>query len=120
VQWGVAALEHLGKAAASAGWVVGHAKLSIEADGGLTKMSITEAGMTPSVDARGSRETIFDGTACLNARIACEPDEMDRAAAAAVAAADAAAGVDSEPIDGEGGSFKPGYPTPTHRLLEPA
>jgi Ni2+-binding GTPase involved in maturation of urease and hydrogenase len=119
VRWGVAALEHLGKAAVSAEWVVGHAKLAIEADGELTKMSITSSGTTPSVDAHASRETVLHGTAYLNARIACEPHEMDEAAAAAVKAADAAAAVVSESITGEGGSFKPGYPTPTHRILEP-
>jgi Ni2+-binding GTPase involved in maturation of urease and hydrogenase len=118
-RWGVAALEQLARDAAAAEWVVGHAKLAIEADGELTKMSITRGGATPSVDVPGPSEDVLHGTAYLNARIACEPDEMDAAAAAAVRSADAAAGVSSEPIDGEGGSFKPGYPTPTHRILEP-
>ena len=116
--WARVALQSLAEAAAAAGWMIGHAKIAVETNDGLTKMSVTEAGAAPTVDVEAGNGQAQSGMASLNARIRCEPAELDAAGIAAVKAADAAAGTTSSAVAGTDVSFKPGYPTPTHRLLD--
>lgn len=92
---------------------IGHAKLIVDTDDGMTKMSLTGTA-EPSVDA-AVETAAQSGTAIVNARVACEPDIMDQALVDAVAHADRITGAES--VQGAGAaSFKPGYPTPLHRL----
>jgi Ni2+-binding GTPase involved in maturation of urease and hydrogenase len=85
---------------------IGHAKIIVDTREGLTKLSATGAGPEPSADM--SVETpVQAGTAFVNARVACEPAVLDQAVLDAVAYADKVTGAHS---------FKPGYPTPVHRL----
>ncbi|BCJ68073.1 GTP-binding protein [Polymorphospora rubra] len=111
--WASSLLTHLAENMQAAGAEIGHAKLTVDSDGELTKMSITGSGTTPSVDltAAGSPTT---ATATVNARVACEPAVLDRAVLDAVAHADSIAGTRSRAA--EANSFKPGYPRPIHRL----
>jgi Ni2+-binding GTPase involved in maturation of urease and hydrogenase len=93
---------------------IGHAKLIVEAGGGLTKMSLTGTAAEPSVDA-AVEAAAQAGTAIVNARVKCEPGLLDQALLGAVAYADGIAGVTSAAAAGAV-SFKPGYPAPAHRL----
>lgn len=91
---------------------IGHAKIMVETEHGVTKVSAT--GADPSADL--AVETPAQaGTAYVNARVACEPAVMDQAVRDAVAYADAAAATTSSVSSGAV-SFKPGYPRPVHRL----
>jgi G3E family GTPase len=92
---------------------IGHAKLIVDTGDGMTKMSLTGTA-EPSVDA-AIETRAQSGTAIVNARVACEPAVMDQALLDAVAYADHLTGTRS--VQGAGAdSFKPGYPTPVHRL----
>lgn len=112
--WGRQMLATLGSWANCAGAVVGHAKLTVDAgDGDFAKLSLTAAGADPTVD-RAAEKTATTARVIVNARVACEPAELDAAVRDAVATANAATGARSAataPV-----SFKPGYPTPVHRL----
>jgi Ni2+-binding GTPase involved in maturation of urease and hydrogenase len=111
--WARTVLAHIAEMAEAAGAEVGHAKLTVDTDAGMTKMSVTGTGTEPSVDlAVGT--AVMTGRASVNARVAVEPDVMDAAVLAAVAYADTLAGARSHAAAAN--SFKPGYPTPVHRL----
>lgn len=94
--------------------LIGHVKIVIETLAGLTKMSLTGAAGGPSVDASVTSPAQA-GTAVVNARVACEPDVLDRAVMDAAAHADAAAAARSATA-APAAAFKPGYPRPAHRL----
>lgn len=113
LDWGRRVLGGLAEAMRSAGAVVGHAKLTVDSDGGLTKLSITGTGDAPSVDDAVT-VPVGAGTSTVNARIACEPEVLDRAVLDAVAQADAALGTRSQARAAH--SFTPAYPRPVHRL----
>ena len=112
-RWALAVLEHLSRWAAARGVLIGHAKLTVEARGSMAKLSLTAAGAPPTADRRlGGRVTA--ATATVNARVACEPAELNQAVLAAVEHANAATGVHATgaaPL-----AFKPAYPRPLHRL----
>ncbi|MCM2580232.1 GTP-binding protein [Streptomyces meridianus] len=112
--WARAVLDHLSTWAAEHDAVVGHAKLTVETkDGDFTKLSVTRAGEQPTPD-REAGGTTDVARAVVNARVACEPEALDRAVSEAVTAADQCAQVVSSataPV-----SFKPSYPRPVHRL----
>jgi hypothetical protein len=112
--WGRQVLAALGSWAQCAGAVVGHAKLTVEAaDGDFAKLSLTAAGAEPTID-RAAGKPATSARVIVNARVACEPGELDTAVRDAVSTANAALGARSSstaPV-----SFKPGYPRPVHRL----
>jgi hypothetical protein len=110
--WGRALLAALSTWTAEHDAVVGHAKVTVEAGDEFAKLSLTNAGDDPTIDR--STEPATRARAVVNARVACEPAELDAAVTAAVAAADAATGAHSSPTAPV--SFKPGYPRPVHRL----
>jgi hypothetical protein len=110
--WGHALLAALSTWTAEHDAVVGHAKVTVEAGDEFAKLSLTNAGDDPTIDRRTEPATA--ARAVVNARVACEPTELDTAIADAVAAADAATGAHSSPTAPV--SFKPGYPRPVHRL----
>lgn len=110
--WGHALLAALSTWTAEHDAVVGHAKVTVEAADDFAKLSLTNAGDEPTIDR--STEPAITARAVVNARVACEPAELDAAIADAVAAADAATGAHSSPTAPV--SFKPGYPRPVHRL----
>jgi G3E family GTPase len=116
-RWSSALLEFVSAAAAANRWTVGHAKVCVEVPEGLTKLSLTAAGGAATVDAAVPTRA-RQARASLNARIACEPRDMDRLAAGAVAAADAASGAASAASGPPQAAtaFKPGYPRPVHRI----
>jgi G3E family GTPase len=113
VAWGSAVLTHLARFAADQAAEVGHAKLTVDTDAGMTKMSVTGTGVEPSVDLAVETPAAA-GRAVVNARVAVEPDVMDAAVLAAVTHADQLAGTRSQAATAT--SFKPGYPRPIHRL----
>ena len=112
--WARTALEHLSAWAARQDALIGHAKITVDTGGeDFAKLSVTGAGDAPVVD----REAGGDATrarAVFNARVACEPDELDAAVGRAATAADEAHHVTSSATSPD--SFKPGYPRPVHRL----
>jgi G3E family GTPase len=112
--WGRQVLAALGSWAQCAGAVVGHAKLTVEAaDGDFAKLSLTASGAEPTID-RAAEKPATSARVVVNARVACEPGELDTAVRDAVSTANAALGARSSstaPV-----SFKPGYPRPVHRL----
>ncbi|WP_283244366.1 GTP-binding protein [Microbispora sp. H11081] len=112
--WARALLEHLSATAAGNGWLIGHVKVSLESAGELSKVSVTAGGAEPTVDAVAGR-TFTEARARLNARVACEPAELDAAVAEAVKAVCAATGTSAVQSAGVP-SFKPGYPRPTYRI----
>lgn len=113
VDWARTVLTRLAQTVRDAGAVVGHAKLSVDSDGGLTKLSVTGAEDAPTVD-RAVSGPVRRARSTLNARIACEPAVLDRAVLAAVASADAVLGTRSRAA--EANAFRPAYPRPVHRL----
>lgn len=112
--WARTVLDTLSAWAAEQDAVIGHAKLTVEtANGDFTKLSLTRAGAQPTLD-RSTAGRTTGGRAVVNARVACEPQALDRAVADAVKAADETTGAVSSataPV-----SFKPSYPRPVHRL----
>lgn len=112
-RWAHAMITNLATTCADAGAAIGHAKLTVETDDGMTKMSITGSGTEPSVDLAVTAPSPR-GRVIVNARVACEPAELDGAVHSAAAHADQVAGSNSVPAGSA--SFKPGYPTPVHRL----
>lgn len=112
--WARTVLEHLSGWAASAGAVVGHAKITVETPGGgLAKLSLVCAGEAPVLDRAGPGQA-QRATALINARVATGPQSLDEAVAEAVAAAGVAHRVTSSGVPAA--AFQPGYPTPVHRL----
>ncbi|MFE3642358.1 GTP-binding protein [Streptomyces sp. NPDC059169] len=112
--WAHTVLQELSDWSARQGAVIGHAKLTVELpDGDFAKLSLTQAGADPTLD-RSAGTAATAGRAVINARIACEPDALDRAVTNAVAAADRAQSVTSSATSPV--SFKPSYPRPVHRL----
>lgn len=112
--WASAALSKLVELVGADPADIGHAKLTVDTDAGMTKMSVVGTGTDPSIDAAVSTPA-GGGTAIVNARVACEPAVLDQAVLDAVAHADSVAGTRSVPAGGAV-SFKPGYPRPVHRL----
>lgn len=112
-RWATEVLSHLATRAITDNAEIGHAKLTIDSGGRLTKMSITGTGTTPSVDFAVD-DPIDQAIATVNARVACEPTVLDEAVRQAIAHADAVTDATSQAADAH--SFKPGYPTPVHRL----
>jgi hypothetical protein len=108
-----AAMESPAGKANQAQWVIGHAKVAIETKDGLTKMSVVDTRDAPTIDSTVGNAESESGVVNLNARIRCEPAEMD-------VAADAACGTLSTPVGVATNSlisFKPAYPRPIHRIL---
>ncbi|HEY1618815.1 MAG TPA: GTP-binding protein [Streptosporangiaceae bacterium] len=93
---------------------IGHAKIMVDSEHGVTKLSATGGDDGPSADM--TVETpVREAAAFVNARVACDPPVMDQAVLDAVAHADAVAGATSSGAAGAV-SFKPGYPRPIHHL----
>jgi G3E family GTPase len=93
---------------------IGHAKIIVDTDDGMTKVSAAGPGTGLSTDSAVATP-VHSGMAFVNARVACAPETMDQAILDAVAYADRAAGAVSTEAAGAV-SFKPGYPRPVHRL----
>ncbi|HEU4948967.1 MAG TPA: GTP-binding protein [Kribbella sp.] len=112
--WARKLLREMSRCARERRWVVGHVKVLVSGEGdGPTKLSLTAAGAEPSLDLAGG--SLRAAHAWVNARVACEPEELDKALAAAVRSADAAAGSVSA-VTGSPAAFRPGYPRPVHRI----
>lgn len=112
-QWANELLTHLGRSCDDTGALVGHVKVAVDSPAGSAKVSIVGDGRQPHTDLTIGAP-VEQATATVNARVLCEPDELDRAVAAAMHHADQLTGANSVPADAA--SFKPGYPTPIHRL----
>jgi Ni2+-binding GTPase involved in maturation of urease and hydrogenase len=111
--WATAALAKLAEIFAAAPEDIGHIKLTVDTDAGMTKMSLTGARPQPSADLLAGAASRA-GRVIVNARVACEPRALDRAVLAAAAHADRVAGARSEASGAV--SFRPAYPRPVHRL----
>ncbi|QWF84614.1 GTP-binding protein [Amycolatopsis sp. CA-230715] len=112
--WADAVLRLLSESARRRGWLVGHVKIALDSAAGLTKLSLVAAGAAPvATTSRGA--VVTEAAVTVNARVACEPEELDEAVDAAVREA---ADRISAAVRNSGGAaaFKPGYPRPTHRL----
>ncbi|MGW0801434.1 GTP-binding protein [Nonomuraea sp. NPDC002799] len=115
--WARTLLEHVSKTAHDEGWTVGHAKVTLQAPGVLTRFSLTRSGGAPVADGPAARP-LAEAEARINARVACKPAQLDDAVDAAVRAATKAAAAEVERRDGEA-AFQPAYPQPTYRLAAP-
>jgi Ni2+-binding GTPase involved in maturation of urease and hydrogenase len=113
--WASAALEHLAKMVDEAGAEIGHAKIAIATSSGLIKASVTERGAKPTLDVSHA-DRVASGLATVNARVACEPTDLDRWVQAAIEHANAATGAVAA-ADQDAVAFKPGYPAPQHQIL---
>lgn len=110
--WSSAVMQGIHDTCRERGRLIGHVKVRATADEGEVKLSLVggEPVLDESLDVPVGHARIV-----VNARVACEPSEMDAILDASVAEANRASGADSEP-EGESNSFKPGYPTPIHRI----
>jgi hypothetical protein len=115
--WGRTLLEHLSNAADRQGWVTGHAKVSLQAPHAFAKFSLTASGAAPTADMHASA-LLTEAEVRINARVACEPAELDDAVLAAVNAATTTTSAEARKHPGVQ-SFKPGYPQPVYRLAAP-
>jgi hypothetical protein len=113
-RWIEVVLGDLGRACARAGHVVGHAKVVLEGAGGLSKASLVAADASVTYDDE-AREPVSEATATVNARVACEPEELEGIVARAVERANEELATATTELRGT--AFKPGYPQPTHRLV---
>lgn len=111
--WARAALESLSSACQRSGSMIGHAKLSMTDQGGLTKASLTAAGEPVHLDLVPP-VTVTSSRAVLNLRVAMPPTDLDHATAAAITAADTTCDTHSQVEHNT--AFQPSYPRPTHRL----
>jgi G3E family GTPase len=114
--WARTALEAMARSCEAAGFAVGHIKVTITdaQTGSLTKASLIDVGRAPSVDL-AQADAVSRGWAVVNARVECEPAELEHLVAAAVRESDEFHGVSS--VTAGQRSFKPGQPRPTHRIL---
>ncbi|MEU5030984.1 GTP-binding protein [Streptomyces milbemycinicus] len=112
--WATTALTHLSAAAAEHGWTVGHAKVTLTSGAALAKASLVAAGAEPIAYSTAT-ETMRSAEVRFNARVACDPLELDEAVRAAVRTADEACGCASV-ATAAATAFRPGYPRPVHRL----
>lgn len=113
-EWATTALAALAASVGEA--LIGHAKLTVADPSGTepTKAGLTASGSAPTLDLAGP-DRLLRARAVFNLRIGTTPDELDRACAEAIAAADAAYGTTS--VDEPGPpAFRPSYPRPTHRI----
>ncbi len=101
------------------GFTVGHIKITITnaETGSLTKASLVNANRVPSADL-GQADAVSRGRTVVNARVECEPAELEHLVAAAVRETDEVYGVRS--VTAGQRSFKPGQPRPTHRIIAAA
>lgn len=111
--WCLTALTSLSADCAEHTYLVGHIKARVTTDSGTVKASIT-SGAEPTLDERGSQPAT-QAIAVVNARVECEPEQMNAMLTAAVGRADAQTGAQSF-AEHSPTSFKPGYPTPVHRV----
>ncbi|MEV0237999.1 GTP-binding protein [Nonomuraea sp. NPDC050786] len=114
--WATTVLDEVSRRCQAAGHTIGHVKIMLEdlSSGVLTKASLIDTERPPAIDLTGS-PAVQNGRAILNARVECEPEELEALTAVAVSEADRVHGTDSSALDQR--SFKPGQPRPTHRLL---
>ncbi|MEU7751359.1 GTP-binding protein [Micromonospora sp. NPDC049101] len=114
--WMRTVLQALARGCRAEEHMIGHVKLMFQdaASGTLTKASLIDYDRPSAVDLAGAA-TSLGGRAVLNARVACEPAQLEHLASDTVAEADQAWGVQSRLISQR--SFKPGQPEPTHRML---
>ncbi|WP_255950521.1 GTP-binding protein [Streptomyces odontomachi] len=113
-RWAATALQYLSERAAAAGWLVGHAKVSVRSGTELTKLSVVTAGAAP-VATVAQTEPVRTADVQFNARVVCDPAVLEQAVRDAVRAADSAAGCASTPQSAPT-AFRPGYPVPVHRI----
>jgi G3E family GTPase len=114
-RWAETVLETIAATCRREGYVVGHVKVMVEdGSGALTKASLVDNDRAATVDQPGAG-SLAAGTATINARVQCEPPELEELVRAAVRAADDRHAVESRLADER--SFKPGQPVPTHRIL---
>ncbi|QKV97627.1 hypothetical protein HUT19_15575 [Streptomyces sp. NA02950] len=112
--WATAALMHLSARAATKGWTIGHAKVSVRSGTALTKLSLISAGADPVANT-AQTEPVHSADIQFNARVVCDPTDLDAAVQDAVRAADDAAACISVPLAAPT-AFRPGYPVPVHRI----
>jgi hypothetical protein len=113
--WAAAALTAISGRFAAAGALVGHAKIIVTTAGGAAKASVTASGGPVQLDV-AAPPGASTGRGVINLRVACSPDDLDRAAVGAVRAADRASHTHSVPEPGTP-AFRPAYPRPAHRVL---
>lgn len=115
--WARTALDIIAAACREKGYVVGHVKIMMAgADGQFTEASLIDERRAAAIDEHDSTPAA-EGEVTLNARVQCEPAEMDGIADIAVSAADIRARTRSVAEDTI--SFKPRQPVPTHRYRPP-
>ncbi|MEV6907073.1 GTP-binding protein [Amycolatopsis sp. NPDC051071] len=116
-RWVDALLGHIAATCQRNGYVIGHVKVMVtNPAGAVVKASVVDEAEKVTFDERA--DVGVDGLrATLNARVLCEPPDLDLAVDGAVVAADAESG--SRTVAEDTLSFKPGQPKPTHRLRSP-
>ncbi|WP_211588533.1 GTP-binding protein [Allorhizocola rhizosphaerae] len=112
--WARDVLHALAARCRAAGYVVGHVKIMMmNGDQPLAKASLIDADRPPIVDLDLTIR-VEAARAVVNARVQCEPADLERLVAEAVA--ESSRGLQAERCD-DRSSFKPGQPNPTHRIL---
>jgi len=112
--WIHSLLEHFATVCRANAYVVGHVKVLCQDDTTrVTKASLIDDAQEPAVDIHDLGPTA-SGAATINARVQCEPAELEEIVRAAVQVADAENGVESTAYGQD--AFKPGQPMPTHRI----
>jgi G3E family GTPase len=113
--WARTAMEALARRCRAATVMIGHIKIMVGDGEEVTKASLIDADTPPCLDLRGAT-ACTDGRAVVNARVGCEPEQLDQFVTTAVKEASEQLGVTASPADAQH-SFKPGRPNPTHRIL---
>ena len=111
--WVMTALESLADRCAEVGAVIGHIKIYLTGDEVAVTANLVGDG-EPRLASQASGR-IAGGRALVNARVEMATGDLDAMVRAAIADADAAAGVSSVAAEGPI-AFQPGYPVPVHRM----
>ena len=95
------------------GALVGHIKVQVDSESGVTKASVVSRGARPQYDGTAP-ESATSGSLLLNLRVESDPDRLERFVLESLALADAQAGTRSGLSSWQ--CFAPARPQPTHRV----
>jgi Ni2+-binding GTPase involved in maturation of urease and hydrogenase len=113
VAWVDAFCAAVNRRLAESGALVGHIKVQVNSDAGVTKASVVSRGAMPQYEG-SSPESVQGGALLLNLRVESEPDQLERYVLESLALADAQTGTTSGLSSWQ--CFAPARPQPTHRM----
>ncbi|NND75595.1 MAG: hypothetical protein HKN44_11375 [Ilumatobacter sp.] len=113
--WNDAFLRSVAEHCTASDFEIGHVKVVVRRGELLAKASLTHRDGAPQHDRTDLRHATA-AVGIVNARVACEPDEVEALVERSMEAANRALDTQTQLLPG-GGAFAPAAPQPTHRVL---